>query len=110
MKSKEELPIEKILNSIDGMHRAEIPAFFYTRLQAKIESLEPEEKPFWQFITKPAFSLVALTLMLLINIAAINYYVKNNKQVKSQSIGGYHGFAEEYDLTVSSVYTHKSER
>ena len=62
--------VEEILNSLDGINRAAIPDFFYTRLKARMEkSLEPSIKKSW--ILRPAFALTTLAAVLLINAVVI---------------------------------------
>lgn len=62
--------VEEILGSLDGTRRADIPAFFYTRLKARMEKgLEPSVKPSW--VLRPAFAFSALMVVLLINAAVI---------------------------------------
>jgi hypothetical protein len=39
--------IEKMLQSIDGINKAEMPPFFYTRLQARIDNGSSAPNPFW---------------------------------------------------------------
>ena len=103
--------IEKTLQSIDGISRAEMPPFFYTRLQAKIEKRATLHTPFWMVITKPAVSLVTLSLLVILNIAAISYFMRSSKQTVTQEpASGIQKFAQEYDLDASSVYTHKTTK
>jgi hypothetical protein len=112
MKTKKSTPlnIDNILNSMDGISRAELSPFFYTRVQANLDKrLEPAAS-FWLLVTKPAVSLVTFSLLLLLNIAAINYFIKSGKQTATQESTGIQGFAQEYNLTTTSVYNDKNIR
>ena len=103
--------IEEVLNSLDGIAKADMPPFFYTRLQAKLETPAPLSNPFWLLLTKPAVTLATFCWLLVLNIAAINNYVKMNAQPLSPATGGVEGFAQEYNLTgPASIYTDKTAR
>ena len=100
--------ITAALNSLDGLTKAEMPSFFYTRLQAKLEGQASTPKAFWLWVTRPVISLATMLLLVILNIAAINNYVNNNKQTTSPVVGGLQGFAQEYNLTgPASIYTDK---
>lgn len=101
---------EAILNSLDGMHRAEMPAFFFTRLQARLDQQAEQGSGFWKLVTKPAVSLVTLSLLLLINIAAINGYLKTQQHSNTSQVNtGIEGFAQEYSLDQTAIYNEKTE-
>jgi len=100
--------IEETLNSIDGINKSGMPAFFYTRLQAKLNNSIPVSQPFWLLVTKPAVSLVTLSLLVVLNIAAINYFIKSNKEHVLTKSNGIRDFALEYNLTGElSLYNNK---
>ncbi len=101
--------IEKTLQSIDGISRADMPPFFYTRLQAKLDNTSSSNN-FWMVITRPAVSLVTLSLLVILNIAAITYFIKSPKKSGQLESSGIQTFAQEYDLTVSSVYNDKTTK
>ena len=61
--------IEQILNSLDGNQRAAAPEFFYTRLKARMERKQENYNKPW--ILRPAYALVTLIIVLVINIAVI---------------------------------------
>jgi|CXWL01.1.fsa_nt_gi hypothetical protein len=62
--------IEEVLGSLDGIQKAAMPDFFYTRLEACMEKRqEPGTKQSW--ILRPAFALAALAVVLLINAVVI---------------------------------------
>jgi hypothetical protein len=78
-----------------------MPPFFYTRLQAQLDKRNASPNHFWMIITKPAVSLVTLSLLVILNIAAISYYMRHLKQTQSQPQQVLKQFAQEYDLAVS---------
>jgi hypothetical protein len=100
--------IEDTLNSLNGISKAEMPPFFYTRLQARLEK-QSQRSSSWLWVTKPALSVVTLSLLLVLNIAAISYYVKS-KKANVQQASGTQDFAQEYDLSVSTVYNDKNNQ
>jgi hypothetical protein len=70
MNNWSEKMIDEILGSLDGIKRAEAPAFFYTRLRARMEKHSgPERSRPW--LLRPVFALAALLIVLLINAAVI---------------------------------------
>lgn len=108
---KKEQPAQQhfddIMQSLDGMQRAEPQRFFYTRLQAKLES-RSAEKSSWGWLSKPVFSFTTLLLLLVLNIAVISSYLKPKTAV-TQTSTGIENFAKEYSLDGSSAYNEKPE-
>ncbi len=100
--------IDEILNSIDGINRAELSPFFYTRVQAHLNKRSAADGSFWSIITRPAVSIATFSLLLVLNIVAINHYIKKDIQPVNTASGSIQGFAQEYDLTTSSVYNDKT--
>jgi hypothetical protein len=64
--------VEKTLDSLDGIKRAEPQAFFYTRLRAR---LERDEKNAWEvagsFLARPVVAIVGLCMILVFNVAIL---------------------------------------
>lgn len=100
--------LDTILNSLDGISRAEIPAFFYTRLQPRMKKRAAGDGRFWKMLTKPAVSLLTLSLLVVLNIAAIHFFTKSGQTVSPGETSAIQNFANEYDLGITSVYTDKS--
>ena len=94
-----ESEVNRMLESINGITRAEAPAFFYTRLRALIDSRRGSVR---QFFTRPVLSLAVLLLMLVLNITAIAHYVKAGGQKVAES--GMQSLASEMSTDLSSVY------
>ena len=93
--------IEEILNSLDGINRAAIPDFFYTRLKVRMEkSLEPSIKKSW--VLRPAFALTTLAALLLINAVVI---LKGDDDTATNDSETLQSIAAEYSLNDNiSVY------
>lgn len=66
MKQQKQKRIDQVLNAWDGAKRAEPPAFFYTRLRARMEK-EAGEPVIKSVLLKPVFVIVALTAVIIIN-------------------------------------------
>ena len=97
---------EEILNSFDGISPSEVPAFFYTRLEARMQRELAENIPA-VFYFRPAFLTLSLLFVLILNIFSL--LRSENKAglspvVKSETSTGIQSFADAYDLNSSSVY------
>jgi hypothetical protein len=100
--------VEEILASLDSMDRAGAPAFFYTRLQAKLDN-RVSSADSWIWIHKPVLSFATLGLLLVLNVFAISKFLQKD-QSSATSGSGIETFAKEYGLDGSSVYTEKTAR
>ncbi|GAC1425352.1 MAG: hypothetical protein NVSMB7_01650 [Chitinophagaceae bacterium] len=98
MKNKNE--IEDILHSLDGLQKASPGAFFYTRVQAR---LQKEETGFWgnlaSFLTKPAVALATLCLIFILNAAAFFYQKEASATGPEQNE---QTLAEDYNTTLAA--------
>ena len=90
------------------MQRAEMPPYFYTRLKAAIDNENPSAGNAWSWLLKPAVSLVALSFLLLLNIAAIRY-AKQHNAISAETTNPIGSFAEEYNLGTTTLYDAKSD-
>jgi hypothetical protein len=97
---------DEILNSLEGVKRAGVPDFFYTRLMARMEKgLPAGNNKTW--ILKPVYAMAVIILVLIIN-AFVFFNTKddestseivNDNETLQQSI------AAEYSLTDNnSIY------
>lgn len=79
---KQQLTTEDILNSLEGIRRAEPSPFLFTRVQARLtrEESRPEITIF-RFVTRPAFAISFALVFLL-----INGYLVNSKMQEEQSM------------------------
>lgn len=93
------MEIDKILDSLDGMSRAEVPPFFYTRVMAGLDR-QGGFTSLW--IGKPVVSMVTVALLLIFNLATLNYFI-SYKQQQLNPATGIQRFAQEYDLLSTSV-------
>ena len=97
--------IEKIMGSLDGVHKAEAPDFFYTRLSGKMQINEEDRKPF--FLLRPAFITTVLSVLLIINVISLLKIDKTAEQystAKADKPATIESFAKAYNLNTGSVY------
>lgn len=100
--------LEQILNSLNGIRRAEMPPFFYTRLQAQLNKKNEGAGYFWYLLTRPAVSLGTLSLLLVLNVVAIHSYLHTQPSAPVQETTGLQTFADEYGLGTNTIYNEKS--
>lgn len=65
---KKRITPEEIINSLDGIQRAEPTPFLYTRVHARL--VKKQDNMFltaFAFITRPAFVMAMVMLILLVN-------------------------------------------
>jgi len=93
---------EQILNSLDGIHRAQPKPYFYTRLMAKLD----KQKNGWEkvagFISNPVFAIAVIALFLIINIAIL-FNSSSNATSSSQEESSL-AVENDYGLSVPSIY------
>ncbi|MDP4262711.1 MAG: hypothetical protein Q8941_09290 [Bacteroidota bacterium] len=79
--------VEEALNSLEGIQKAELQPYFYTRLTAR---LQRNEKTLWErmgsFLAKPAVAGVCLCVILVFN--AFILFRHNSGAKNSLSIAG----------------------
>lgn len=73
---KQQFTSEEVINSLEGIQRAEGAPFLFTRIQARMKKEENRpEMVFFRFITRPAFALALALFFIAINgylITSIN--------------------------------------
>jgi hypothetical protein len=86
--NKSKFNTEEILNSLDGIAKAEPRPFLFTRIQAKMMQEEKlPELAVLRFITRPAFVLSLALLFISINAyIAMNGVENGNGEETSQPI------------------------
>lgn len=61
--------VEKVLNSLDQVKRVSAPPYFYTRLLTRMEADHSRSQN--GFFLQPAFTLLALLFLLVINVSLL---------------------------------------
>lgn len=87
---------EEIIDSLNGCNRAEMPAFFYTRLKARMEK-ESGLSTTRTWLLRPVFVGATLVVVLLINAFV---FLKGNdlKEDTSADTDSIQAIAAEYSL------------
>jgi hypothetical protein len=85
---------EEIINSLDGIKRAEPTPFLYTRIQARL--IKKQDNPIltaFSFVTRPAVVLIMVMLILLVNgyIMFNSNAIQNNQEEMGQSLAAEYG-------------------
>ncbi len=101
--------IRETLESLDHIQKAEAPPFFFTRLQARLDSDRTDTER-WKWVRRPALSLAILTVLLLVNMLFMGRYLPNRSATGKQNTetSGIRQLVEEYDMDPSFVYNDKS--
>ena len=105
MKNKQHIQkeVDETLNSIEGIHRASANPFLYTRIK---ERLSGQDKGVWSMaagiITRPAFALAAVVLIVLINLAI--FFKDQPETIQTTTQDGEQLFASEYNLGGAVLY------
>ncbi|CAH0997644.1 hypothetical protein EMA8858_03778 [Emticicia aquatica] len=84
--------INQTLASIESIERASPRAFFYTRLEAKMQE---KYNPLPKIMLRPAFIWSFLALIVVLNISVIVRYSQKTKISNEQNA---RSFAKEYGL------------
>lgn len=102
--------IDALLESLNGIQRANAPDFFHTRLIAKLERDQPSTKSrTWGFILKPLPALAVLGCLIALNIYTLTAMMGNTSRSSATQQEGIMSFASEYDLYNSTDVTNKTD-
>ncbi|MEO6915994.1 MAG: hypothetical protein ABI151_10375 [Chitinophagaceae bacterium] len=99
--------IEKILNSLDGMQKAQPAPFFYTRLQARLSG---SRKNIWEqityFVSRPvvAFSMLALVMLLNMTVLLRKSPTTTTAVVSDQT---YQSVYEDFSIASNAFYDYE---
>jgi hypothetical protein len=105
MNSESNKRVDEILNSLNGVKRASVPDFFYTRLRVRMEKqLLPGNERGWAL--RPVYALIALFIVLLINAAVVFRSSDNTEtNLASNDAESVQSLAAEYRVTdAGNVY------
>jgi hypothetical protein len=91
------------MSSLDGMQRAQAPAFLYTRLQARMEKEFDQGGPLGRWLTKPVLALTIAAIILIINATTVIKMWEQNTSASSISESG-QVVAADYPGSVYPVY------
>jgi hypothetical protein len=93
--------VEKVLSSLDQVNRASVSPYFYSRLRTRMEA--GNAQPQHGFSLQPAFTILALLFLLVLNI----YLLLNQSVPKEQKwteVDDQTQWTTEYALQESTPY------
>lgn len=96
--------IESTLNSVDSLQKAEAPAFFHTRTQARLEKALAMPTENWIPVRKPVWIITTLMLLLMANVFLITYSSTKKTVGETAETTNLQGFANSYGLSNSTEY------
>ncbi len=97
MKQNEQNRVEQVLNAWDGAKRAEVPAFFYTRLKARMDAQQTVDETPKSWVFRPVFVVASLVLVIIIN--AFIYFQNDNSTISSSYDESIQTIAAEFNLS-----------
>ena len=92
--------LDEHLKSLHGMHPAETNDFFYTRLRARMQTLQRYKG--WSLPFKPVWVLSILLIFLAVNVFIL--FQQFRPAATSPTSNTIQGFADAYDQSISSFY------
>lgn len=99
-----EQEIERTLSSLDGSERAQPDQFFFTRLRARMQRVQPADA--WEriiaVISRPAIAITAIALILGLNGTLAFMQWKPAERTEQASLQ--QAFADEYALGINTFY------
>ena len=97
--------IDEVLNSLEGIQRAKVPAFFYTRLRGRMErELENTGGPLVRLLARPALALSLAAVILVLNATAIMEMWHQEKTTPAESTQQQQLLASDYPMSTYPVY------
>lgn len=91
---KAKFTTEEIINSLEGIQRAEPAPFLYTRVHARLLRNESSVVfTIFRYITKPSFVMAVVMLIILVNgfIMYNRIEIQQNQEEMSQTIAAEYG-------------------
>lgn len=102
--SKINTRIDEILNSLDGMQKAQPAPFFYTRLHARLSG---SERNIWEqvtyFVSRPVVAFGMVSMVILLNMSVL---LRQNQPVTiaTASDQTYQSVYEDFSLASNDFY------
>ena len=91
--------VDEHLQSLQGMQETGTDDFFYTRLKARMEKVQPQQG--LNLPLKPVWIIGSLVLLLAVNSVMLLQQKETKQQSNTTPI---QQLATDYDLTISSSY------
>ena len=100
--------IEKALESLDGIQRATPQPYFYTRLKARLDRKEKDWSGITGFISRPAYALAMICVVLLVNTWAVMNSSNESSQVNPIQVANEQPLPDEYNVAVNTFYDYET--
>ena len=106
-KEKIQQEIEKTLQSLDGVKRAEANPFLFTRIKARMNKKANGLEGIFSFVSKPAIAIAILVIVMAVNGWAL-WGSGTSEAIQPEGNTSYSELANEYN-TVASVNNYDYE-
>lgn len=106
-----EQKLAKALESLDGIQRATPQPYFYTRLKARLTKNDREWAGITGFISRPAYALAMICVVLLINTWAVvqdNSDTTTTTQANALQMVTDQQLPDEYNVAVNTFYDYET--
>jgi hypothetical protein len=100
--------IEKALESLDGIQRATPQPYFYTRLKARLDRKEREWSGITGLISRPAYALAMICVVLLVNTWAVMNSSNESNPVNPIQVANDQQLPDEYNVAVNTFYDYET--
>ena len=108
-KSVIEQEVFKTMQAFDGLEKAKTDAFFYTRLEAKMDNRFAKKPSFIALLFEPqlAFGALAILMLITVNILSVSNYVQYKEEtISSNELTTSY---DDYMIEVPILYTDNGE-
>jgi hypothetical protein len=99
--------IEDVLDSLEGIQRAQAPDFMYTRLKSRMEAEFDQGGPLGRWLTRPVLALSIAAIVLIMNATTVLKMWKQNTAVNNTTESA-QVVANDYPVNVYPVYNENS--
>lgn len=97
-----EQEVDAILDSLDGMQKAEPRPFFYTRLKARMEKEAAPQGLAGIKWLKPSLAFASLTLFVALNVVTIISHKGNTPTKRTADTDLVQQMAQDYDQSITA--------
>ena len=94
--------IEEVLHSIDGIKKATPAAFFFTRLEARMQKSKSIWENITSFVARPAIAFACILVVIMINAIVIFSSSVSKKAIVQQN--NELATVDEYSEVTTSLY------
>ncbi len=99
--------VDEIIESVEGIQRANPSPYFYAKLMHKMNMMEEKESPSFLFQFKPVLVIGVLITIFCMNAFLLIKQTNNRQQsqtVVSNKASSVNDFSSEYNLNTTTVY------